>query len=114
MFSGVRVPPHTDMNYTLLEGKTVAECKGFKISPQVLTNVNKYYYVVVQVGDAKEDTELVYLSKRLTATMKEQGTMSIPGNAVFRRTVNAEGEERFKLGSPAVVLVDMSTVPAWG
>ncbi len=102
------------MNYSLLEGKSVAECKGFKISPQVLLNSNDYYYVVVQVGDKKEDTELVYLSKRLTATMQKLGTLTIPGDAVFRMTVNAEGQERFKLGSPAVTLVDMSTVPAWG
>jgi len=102
------------MNYSLLEGKSVAECKGFKISPQVLENKNKYYYVVVQVGEAKEDTELVYLSKRLTETMKELGTTFIPKEAVFRMTVNADGEERFKLGSPPVVLVDMSTIPSWG
>jgi hypothetical protein len=102
------------MNYSLLESKSVAECKGFKISPQVLTNVNGYYYVVVQVGDAKEDTETVYLSKRLTETMKELGTTFIPKEAVFRMTVNADGEERFKLGSPPVVLVDMATIPSWG
>jgi len=102
------------MNYSLLEGKSVAECKGFKISPQVLLNINGYYYVVVQVGNKKDDTESVYLSKRLAATMQKLGTLTIPGDAVFRMTVNAEGQERFKLGSPAVTLVDMSTVPAWG
>ena len=102
------------MNYSLLEGKSVAECKGFKISPQVLINVNGYYYVRVQVGDNKEDTEMVYLSKRLTASMEKLGTLNIPGDAIFRMTVNADGEERFKLGSPAVTMVDMSTVPAWG
>lgn len=105
------------MNYKLLENKTVAECKGFKISPEVLTNVNGYYYVVVKVGDSKEDTETVYLSKRLTGLMREKRILSIPGDAVFKMTVNSESrgsEERFKLCSPAVVLVDMSTVPAWG
>lgn len=102
------------MNYKLLEGKSVAEGNAFEISPQVLTNVNGYYYVVVKVGDAKEDTELVYLSKRLTATMKELGTTFIPKEAVFRLTVNADGEERFKLGSAPTVLVAMSTIPSWG
>lgn len=102
------------MNYSLLEGKSVAECKGFKISQKVLINVNGYYYVPVKVGDNEEDRENVYLSKRLVASMKELGTLDIPGDAVFRMTVNADGEERFKLGSPPVVLVDMSTIPAWG
>jgi hypothetical protein len=102
------------MNYSLLEGKSVAECKGFKISPQVLTNVNGYYYVVVQVGDEKEDTECVYLSRRLTETMKEIGTTFIPKEATFRMTVNGDTQDRFKLCSPPTVLVDMSTIPSWG
>ena len=102
------------MNYKLLEGKSVAEGNAFEISPQVLINKNGYYYVVVKVGDAEEDTALVYLSKRLTGSMKDKGTMLIPSEAVFRMTVNADGEERFKLGSPPTVLVAMSTIPSWG
>ena len=102
------------MNYKLLEGKSVAEGDAFVISPQVLTNVSGYYYVIVKVGDKKQDTELVYLSKRLTATMIELGTTFIPKESMFRMTVNADGEERFKLCSPPVVLVPMNTIPSWG
>ena len=103
------------MNYELLEGKSVAEGNAFKISPQVLTNANGYYYVIVKTEEGEITLKNhVYLSKRLTATMKELGTLSIPKEAVFRMTVNADGEERFKLGSPPTVLVDMSTIPSWG
>ena len=102
------------MNYKLLEGKSVAEGNAFEISPQVLTNKNGYYYVVVKVGDKKEDTELVYLSRRLTDTMKELGTTFIPKESMFRMTLNKDEEERFKLCSPPTVLVAMSTIPSWG
>lgn len=79
-----------------------------------MINKNGYYFVKVQVGEEKEDSELVYLSRMLTNTMKEMGTVLIPGDAVFRMTINADNEERFKLGSPLAVLVDMSTIPVWG
>jgi len=103
------------MNYELLEGKSVAEGNAFVISPQVLTNTNGYYYVIVKTDDGEVTLKNhVYLSKRLTATMKDIGTLSIPKEAVFRLTVNADGEERFKLGSPPTVLVPMSTIPSWG
>ena len=103
------------MNHELLEGKSVAEGNAFEISPQVLVNTHGYYYVIVRTDDTPITLKNhVYLSKRLTATMKELGTLSIPKEAVFRMTVNADGEERFKLGSPPTVLVAMSTIPSWG
>ena len=103
------------MNYELLEGKSVAEGNAFEISPKVLINANGYYYVIVKTEDGEITLDNhVYLSKRLTATMKELGTLFIPKEAVFRMTVNGDGKERFKLGSPPVVLVPMSTIPSWG
>lgn len=103
------------MNHALLEGKSVAEGNAFMISPRVLINTHGYYYVIVQTEEGEITMENhVYLSKKLTATMKELDTLYIPKEAVFRMTVNADGEERFKLGSPPVVLVAMSTIPSWG
>lgn len=103
------------MKHELLENKSVAEGNAFKITPQVLTNANGYYYVIVKTEDGPITLEdHVYLSKRLTQTMKDMNTTYIPREAVFRMTVNADGEERFKLGSPPVVLVDMLTIPSWG
>jgi hypothetical protein len=103
------------MNYKLLEGKSVAEGNAFEISPEVLTNANGYYYVIVKTEEGEITLENhVYLSKRLTKTMQERKTTFIPKEAVFRMTVNADGEERFKLGSPPIVLVPMSTIPSWG
>jgi hypothetical protein len=103
------------MNYKLLEGKSVAEGNAFEISPQVLTNKHGYYYVIVKTEDGEITLENhVYLSKRLTKTMQDRNTTFIPKEAVFRMTVNADGEERFKLGSPPTVLVPMSTIPSWG
>ena len=102
------------MDIKKLENKTVAECKGFEVSQKVMLNKNGYYFIRIYPKGKPDENEWVYLSQRLTRTMKAQGTFNYPGDAMFKVTVNADQEERMKLVTPPTPMVDATTISAWG
>lgn len=89
------------------------ECKGLSIGPIYLSRENKYKCVNVKIAGVKDygtdengrarDRMCVVLGQKLSDTVEVGEYLN--GKCVIVLTVNADGEERWKIGRPEEVLV---------
>lgn len=96
------------MALTPYKDKTLAECKDLKVSV-VLTNTNGYKYIYIQgpgiTYDAGYDRYSLYLGKKCSDKFDVE--QKVTKDCVIRLTVNADGEERWKLGRAEVELMSV-------
>lgn len=96
------------MALTPYKDKTLAECKGLKVST-VQINTNGYKYICIQgpgiTYDAGYTMYTLYLGKRCSD--KFEADQKVTKDCVIRLTVNADGEERWKLGRADIELMSV-------
>lgn len=106
------------MSLKKFEGKSLAECKGLQLTAVRLTAENNYKYVLVQGegidfgvdANGKPNKWLcVLLGKALSQEYKVNEQLK--RNCLIVRTVNEDGEERWKIGRPTVEFFNAEESP---